>query len=197
MSEPQEQPSAREEKVEASREEGQPSTTTDAGAAEPSDTGEQLQHDQKTIDELEEKLRVMQEDYLRLRADFDNYRKRMQREMAEVAERAKDELLCELFALSDDIERVLALRDSGGDLESFFTGIELIYGRFCKLFEQEGVSRIVCEGMLDPHLHECVLYEERDDVPEGTILEEVVHGYERRGRVLRPARVKVARRKEE
>lgn len=191
MSEPQEQPSAR--PVGEGQEEQPP---TAEGPAEPSGAGE-AESIHKAVEELEEKLKVVREDYLRLMAEFDNYRKRMQREMAEVAERAKDELLCELFALSDDIERVLALRESGGDIESFFTGIELIYGRFCRLFEQEGVSRIACEGVLDPNLHECVLYEERDDVPEGTILEEVVHGYERRGRVLRPARVKVARRRRE
>ncbi len=153
--------------------------------------------EESTIDELEEKLKELQDDYLRLHADFDNYRKRMQREMQELTERAKDEVLSELFTLSDDLERVLTLKEAGGDLDSFFSGIELIYRRFSSFLERENVRRIPCEGMLDPTLHECVMYEERDDVPEGTILEEVRRGYERGGRVLRPARVKVARAKEE
>jgi len=161
--------------------------------AQPPEDEATPQDTQSTIIELEGTLKSLQDDYLRLRADFDNYRKRTQKEREELAERTKGALLCELFVLSDDLERVLAMREAGSALDSFFTGIELTYRRFCTLLEKEGIARIVCEGELNPALHECVIYEERDDVPEGTILEEVRGGYEKNGRVLRPARVRVAR----
>ncbi|MHC1592918.1 MAG: nucleotide exchange factor GrpE [Methermicoccaceae archaeon] len=167
-------------------EEAQPPEDEATPQATPQDT-------QSTVVELEGTLKALQDDYLRLRADFDNYRKRTQKEREELAERTKEALLCEILVLSDDLERVLAMREAEGTLDNFFTGIELTYRRFCALLEKEGIARIACEGEFNPALHECVMYEERDDVPEGTILEEVRGGYEKNGRVLRPARVKVAR----
>ncbi|HZG35298.1 MAG TPA: nucleotide exchange factor GrpE [Gaiellaceae bacterium] len=129
--------------------------------------------------------------YLRLAADFDNYRKRMAREQAEASRRANERLLNELLPVLDDLERALeaAGRHEEATLEE---GVKLVHRSFVALLERHGLSEIETEGRFDPHVHEALLTQPGEDAEEGSVLQVLQKGYRLGDRVLRPARVIVA-----
>lgn len=151
----------------------------------------------------EAKLAEANERYVRLMADFDNYRKRVQREMAELAAGAGEDLIREMLPILDNLERALGAFEAGREesggapadvVESMHKGVELTARQFRSALAKQGVERVVAMGeAFDPHRHEAIAQEEREDVATDTVVEELEAGYTLRGRVLRPARVKVAR----
>ena len=139
---------------------------------------------------------VERDDYLdqlrRLAAEFDNYKKRVAREHAEIRERANERLLTELLPVYDDLERALEAFGDGRDGDAIADGVALVQRSLWGVLEREGVSIIDPVGeMFDPHRHEALL-SQPSDRPEGTVLEVVQRGYDLGERVLRPARVIVA-----
>ena len=130
---------------------------------------------------------------LRTRADFDNYRKRVERERIEMAEGAAADLLHDLLAIVDDLERALAAPADAGGSESYRRGIELIYQKLLDLLRQRGVLPIEAVGTtFDPHLHQAVSHEAAPGRHEGEVIEEYRRGYMLGNRLLRPSMVKVA-----
>jgi len=131
------------------------------------------------------------EAYLRLAADFDNYRKRVAREHAEVSARANERLLNELLPVLDDLERALeaATEHEEAKLEE---GVRLVHRALVGLVERHGLSEIDTDGAFDPHVHEALLTQPGDGADEGTVLQVLQKGYRLGDRVLRPARVIVA-----
>lgn len=127
---------------------------------------------------------------LRVSADFENFRRRSQRERAEFAEFAGMEVVRELLPVLDDFER--ALRHETADKE-YAKGIELIYNRLTDTLRKAGLEPFDVDGQpFDPHVHHAVERVPTEEVEEGTILGEHQRGYNFRGRLLRPAMVKVA-----
>jgi molecular chaperone GrpE len=135
------------------------------------------------------------EDLLRRRqAEFENYRRRMERERMEFAEYASMESVRALLPILDDFERALKAAQSSGASDNELTkGIELIYKRMLESLTKQGLEPVAAEGQsFDPHLHEAVQRVETEDAPDGTILEEYQRGYNFKGKLLRPSMVKVA-----
>jgi molecular chaperone GrpE len=132
------------------------------------------------------------ETYLRLAADFDNYRKRVAREHAELTQRANERLLHELLPVLDDLERALeaAAQHEEAKLEE---GVKLVHRSFLALLERHGLSEIETNGAFDPHVHEALLAQPAEDAEEGSVLQVLQKGYRLGDRVLRPARVIVAK----
>ncbi len=129
--------------------------------------------------------------YLRLAADFDNYRKRVAREHAELTRRANERLLNELLPVLDDLKRALeaATEHEEAKLEE---GVQLVHRSLVALLERHGLSEIAAEGAFDPHVHEALLAQPAEGAAEGAVLQVLQKGYRLGDRVLRPARVIVA-----
>jgi molecular chaperone GrpE len=130
------------------------------------------------------------ESYLRLAADFDNYRKRVAREQVELTRRANERLLNELLPVLDDLERALeaAARHEEATLED---GVRLVHRALSEVLRKEGLAEIATDGPFDPHVHEALL-SQPSEAPEGDVIQVLQKGYELGDRVLRPARVVVS-----
>lgn len=130
---------------------------------------------------------------LRKTAEFDNYRKRVERERRELAEFAAVDLLQELLPLLDDFERALQA-EAGSESEPYRKGIEIIYRQLLEILRRRGVRPIEALGAdFDPHVHQAVEQVASPDHREGEVIEELRRGYMLRDRLLRPALVKVAK----
>ena len=144
--------------------------------------------------DLEEALRDKEKYYdllLRKQAEFDNYRKRMERERDEWANGAVRDALKRLLPVLDNMER--ALRASEGSRDSLYQGIELVHQQFLDLLKKEGLTPIDALGArFDPRLHEAVEVLSGTGFEPDVVLEEMQKGYTHNGRLLRPALVKVA-----
>jgi molecular chaperone GrpE len=139
----------------------------------------------------EESAPAPDDSYLRLAADFDNYRKRVAREQVEWTSRANERLLNELLPVLDDLERALeaAAEHEEAKLEE---GVRLVHRSLLGLVERHGLSEIDAEGAFDPHVHEALLAQPGEGAEQGAVLQVLQKGYRLGDKVLRPARVIVA-----
>ncbi len=129
----------------------------------------------------------------RQRAEFANYKKRIDRNNDDSRKRIAGEILTRYLPIVDDLERALENRPSKGDAAIWAEGIELIYQKLKTILESEEVETIPAEGLpFDPNFHEALTFEENDKSKEGYIIEVVQKGYKIGDRVLRPALVRVA-----
>ena len=155
---------------------------------------------QEQTQDLEERLAQEQEkaqDYLRrlkyLQADFENYRKRTEREVKELTVRSNEKLVAELLCVLDDLERALDCGKATDDASTLLEGVEMVHQNLTKMLEHEGLERIDALGkVFDPKFHEIVVKIPRNDCEEGLVLEEVRRGFVFKGRVLRPCMVNVS-----
>jgi len=134
-------------------------------------------------------------DQLRRRqAEFENYRKRVERERSEIYQRGRDDVLLQLLPVVDNFERALSsLETSEGDAEALRHGVELIHKQFIDALSKFGLKPVEAVGKtFDPHVHEAVTMEATDKHKENTVIEEFQRGYKIGDRLLRPAKVKVA-----
>lgn len=147
-----------------------------------------------TAQELQQQLESLQANYTRLAADFDNFRRRTQRQTQEVIARANENLLCQLLPVLDNF--CIAL-DSLAD-ESVLKGMTMIYEQLIGVLEAEGVKIIAAQGCaFDPLVHEAVSYAHCSDCDDNIIVDELRKGYMLGGKVIRPSAVKVNIKKEE
>jgi molecular chaperone GrpE len=145
------------------------------------------------IDELAEAKQLADDrldQLLRLKADFENYRKRVIREQTELVERASLRVVEQLLPVFDDFERAVNALRAHTDDDALVRGLEIVLERLRGVLEAEGLERVVAEGAFDPHEHEAVS-SVPGDVSEPTILEVVRPGYRLRGKTIRPALVHV------
>jgi len=135
------------------------------------------------------------ERFLRLGADFDNTRKRLEREKQEFLKFANEAIILELLNILDDLERVVELAQGKHEnLSSFLKGVEMILAHLYELLKKYGVKPIDAEGKLfDPHFHEAIMQVENKELPEHTIVEELQRGYLLNERVIRTAKVGVTK----
>ncbi len=145
---------------------------------------------------LDEALKEKEDQYLRLAAEFDNYKKRTSRDFARLIETANQELIKELLEILDNFKRALSVENDNSDFESYSKGIKLIYNQLDTLLKEHGLEEIeAVGGEFDPELHEAVMTIETDDVPEDHVAGELQKGYKLKGRVIRHSRVSVAKSK--
>jgi molecular chaperone GrpE len=160
----------------------------DGGAADidPQGRSDELERALAERDELKDLL-------LRTRAEFDNYRKRTQRERLEREADAAAGVLTELLPLVDDLERALEA-DAGSRPEPLRVGVELIHRQLLEMLRKRGVVPIVSVGAdFDPHVHQAVEHMASAGHRDGEVIDELRRGYLIGGRLLRPAMVRVAK----
>jgi molecular chaperone GrpE len=168
---------------------------TEEGApdAAPQDASEALATE---IAELRHEHEELRDQLLRKAADFDNYRKRVDRERREMAELAAQDLLLELLPVIDDFERALSADVIPG-AEAYRDGVELIYKQLQDLLKKRGVTAIDAVGTdFDPHIHQAVVQEASTSHRDGEVIAELRRGYRLGDRLLRAAMVKVAKREQ-
>jgi molecular chaperone GrpE len=142
---------------------------------------------------IEEKNDLMDR-LLRRQAEFDNFRRRAERERADVLEFANADTVRAILPILDDFERALKVECTG---KEYARGMELIYQRLLDALKKLGLEPISAKGLkFDPNVHHAVDMVETDDVEDHTVLDEYQQGYNFRGRPLRPAMVKVAVKKQ-
>ena len=149
--------------------------------------------DDTEVTELQRERDDFKDRWLRKSAEFDNYRKRIERERREQADQAVTDLLLELLSVVDDFDRALTV-DAGEGGNAYRKGIELIHGKLQDLLRKQGVKAIDTLGAdFDPNVHMAVMHEESPDHREGEVIGELQKGYLLHDRLLRPAMVKVAK----
>lgn len=150
------------------------------------------------LSKLEEELKVKEEEiaelndsYLRLQADFMNYKKRTEKDKVQTIAYANEDLICDLLPVIDNFER--ALKTTEDKNSSFLEGTKMIYDQLIKVLVDHGLEEIEALGeKFDPNYHHAALMEESED-DEGTILEVFQKGYKLKDKVIRPSMVKVAK----
>jgi molecular chaperone GrpE len=144
------------------------------------------------IGELRKERDGLHDRLLRQAAEFDNYRKRIDRERKESSEYASIDLLQEVLPVIDDFERALQVDAPGS--EPYRQGLEIIHRALMALLRKRGVTSIDTVGTdFDPHIHQAVAYEDAPDKRDGEVIAEFTRGYRLGDRLLRPAMVKVAK----
>ena len=152
-----------------------------------------MKEDARKFKDLEEEKEKFLNSLLRVRADFENYKKRSERENSKYKSYVMEALLKKLVDHYDDLVRALKLIKMLENMDGIKKGFELIVRNFEKLLAEEGVKPMNSEGeKFDPYKQEVVLVEEgQKNLPENTILEEITKGYYLNDKILRPAKVKI------
>ena len=136
----------------------------------------------------------LNEKFLRLMAEYDNYRKRTQRERDQLYQCATEDLMRELLPILDNLDRATEHRNNGLSHEEYVRGIATIEDQLRKVLAHAGLTAMQVVGQpFDPALHEAVLQMPSDDHPSGSVTQEVQKGYTLRGNVLRHAKVVVSK----
>ena len=162
-----------------------PDAATTATSTEPAEQPDAAEL-QKQRDDYYDRL-------LRKTAEFDNYRKRTERERLQLSEAAAADLIEELLPLVDDMERALKV-ETGAEADPIRRGVELIHKQLSEILRKRGVRVIDAVGAdFDPHYHQAVVYEPAEGRREGEVIEEFRRGYMLGDRLLRPSMVKVAK----
>lgn len=146
------------------------------------------------LQQAQDKAKEFFEGWQRERADFANYKKRVDRDQQALSQNIKGDVIKKYLAILDDLQRAMKTRPTEGQAETWASGIELIMRKLQKILEAEGVKRIPAEEEeFNPSRHEAITYEENPDHKSGEIIEVVQEGYTLGDRVIRPALVRVAR----
>jgi molecular chaperone GrpE len=147
--------------------------------------------DSSEIERLKQELQREHELYLRALADYDNYRRRTERERSQAARSGKRELILSLLDVLDGFDR--ALQHMSDAPTSISEGVEALHRKFLSLLQAQGVTPMLTVGeVFNPEVHDAIGLVKSEDVQPGTVAEEVQRGYRWGDEVLRPARVRVA-----
>jgi len=162
------------------------SSATDEGAPTAPTLEEKLVAAEQQVQESHDR-------FLRVAAEFDNFRKRKEREISDLRKYANQSLLRELLGVVDNLERALVSARDSGHPEALMEGVEMTLKELLKIFDQFGVKPIeALEQPFDPNHHEAVMQEPSDAFPSNTVIKELQKGYLLRDRLLRPAMVVVS-----
>jgi len=148
-----------------------------------------------TPEDLEFKLRDEQQKNLRLLAEMENTRKRMQKDKSDTTRFALERVIREFLGPLDNFENAFRFtQQASEEVQNWAKGFEMILTQFKDVLSSHQVTAYDSEGQLfDPHLHEVIEMEETENHPDGTVIQEFMRGYKCGDRVLRPAKVKVAK----
>ncbi len=166
------------------------------------DLSDEVQADEdqaeEQVEEREPTAEELKDQYMRILAEFDNYKKRSEREMAEFRKFANETLLKELLPVVDNLERAISCATDGNGAEdctqTLVQGVELTQKEILKVLERFGVTPIEAMGkMFDPVFHQALMSEESKDHPDETIIREMQKGYLLKERLLRPSLVAISK----
>ena len=158
------------------------------------DPAERLQQLEQELHTLKQEHETLQSQYMRIAADFDNFRKRQSRDQDDIRQQLVCSTLSEILPVVDNFERARQqLNPEGEEAQALHRSYQGLYKQLVDVLKQQGVARMEVVGQLfDPTLHEAVLREESTEQPEDVVIEELQRGYHLNGKVLRHALVKVS-----
>jgi molecular chaperone GrpE len=144
-------------------------------------------------EELKTENGSLKDQLLRKQAEFENYRRRTERERTDIYKRGKKEVLIEMLSVLDNFERAITSVGNAAEEDALKLGIELIYKQFKDILTRMGIEPVDSVGQFfDPHVHEAVTIEQTSEHEANTVIEEFQKGYKLGDQLLRPAQVKVA-----
>lgn len=153
---------------------------------------EQMQSEE-TLESLREKYNDLEDRMLRMAADYDNYRKRMARQMEDTVKYANDRIFSELIEVLDNFERALQHAREDSDSSAILKGTEMIYNQLAGILTKYDIKPIEAVGKpFDPQLHEAMMQVQTDEHPEGIVAMEMGKGYVQGNRVIRHSKVGVS-----
>jgi molecular chaperone GrpE len=166
-------------------------TPADVSVTDPADRLQQLEQE---LHSLKQEHETLQSQYMRIAADFDNFRKRQSRDQDDIRQQLVCSTLSEILPVVDNFERARQqLNPEGDEAQALHRSYQGLYKQLVDVLKQQGVARMEVVGQLfDPTLHEAVLREESTEQPEDVVIEELQRGYHLNGKVLRHALVKVS-----
>ena len=166
--------------------------TTDENSANQSEAQTEAVVSQEAFQTLEKDYEALKEKMLRLTAEYDNFRKRTQREKAADLKYKAQDLATDLVPVVDTFDRALQLKPDENSIDSFYEGMEMVYRQLMQALSQAGVEEIETEGeTFDPNFHQAVMQVEDDQYESQAIVETLQKGYRLKDRIIRPAMVKV------
>jgi molecular chaperone GrpE len=165
-----------------------------ASAGAPAEGGPAPESLQQELETAKTQAAEYLDGWQRARAEFANYKKRIEKEQADMYQNAAGRILARYLEVLDDFDRALKDQPVEGEAAQWAEGVSLIYRKFKAVLEAEGVTRIEAEGQpFDPNLHEAVMHDDSQDHASGHVVEVLRQGYKIGERVIRPALVKVAK----
>ncbi len=179
-------------------EQGQSETTEEAeGEEQPENSDDEHDENEHSLEseikKLEHELEELKARYLRVQADFDNFRKRTKAEKEAAAKYRSQSLAEQLLPVLDNFERALAVETTNEESKSILTGVDMVYRQFTEALKAEGIEEIEALGQpFDPHKHQAVMQEKSDGHEPGIVIEVLQKGYRIKDRVIRPSMVKVS-----
>ncbi len=180
-------------KEETTQEEVQEASKSEELEKEP----ELVSIDKEELEKLKAEVKDHQDKYLRLLAESENVRKRLQKEKSDLQAYARENIICEFLNPIDHFENALNFREGiSEEVKNWMVGFEMILTQFKDVLSQNGIRPIESMGkVFDPHYHEALETEESEEHPVNTIIKEYVRGYQMGARVIRPSKVRVTKKK--
>lgn len=158
------------------------------------ETGEGSTVDLSNLEEARKEAAENYDRYVRLAAELDNYKKRVRKDRADLLNYGNETIIKDVLPIVDNLERAVDHSANAGDFETFVTGLKLILDQLRSTLEKHGVETIRAVGEdFDPNYHEAMFMVEGDEENDNKVIEEFEKGYLLNGRLLRPAKVSVAR----
>jgi len=150
---------------------------------------------EKEVETLRKEIVDQTDQHLRARADFENYKKRLMRDSTKSRQEGMINALKIFVVAADDLELALKNRPAANEIENWFNGIELIHQKLINQIKNQGVERMEIEpgDEFDPNVHEAITQEDHEEFSDGQIIEVVQPGYRISDRIIRPAKVRVAK----
>ena len=147
---------------------------------------------QEKVDKLEEELKQSEDKYLRLYAEFENFKRRKNKEIETNNVYKSQKVITEILPSLDNLERALQVESDNKEIKSLLKGVEMVYEGLLNVLKSEGVELIETENaQFDPNYHHAVMQDEDSEKESGAILDTFQKGYKLKDRVIRPAMVKV------
>ncbi len=183
---------AQQETEEAKKDNNEQEVVEEVFAEEPQVEEATEEHESDELSQLQEKLNESENRYLRLRADFDNYRRRVNVENEAKEKYRAQGLITELLPALDNFERALNIEAENDQTKTLLQGMEMVHRSITEALKKEGVEAIEAVGQqFDPHLHQAVMQTEDENFESNVVVEEFQKGFKLKDRVIRPSMVKV------
>ncbi len=169
--------------------------STEISEEEAAETTEAVQEEAALdAEKLAAELADLNQRFLRVAADFDNYKRRTVQEKEDLVKYSNAKIMGELLPVLDAFQLALKNPGESQEAQNVIKGVEMLYRQIMQVLEQAGMSKIEAVGQpFDPKLHEAIMQVDDDSVPEDTVVEELRAGYVLNERVIRPSMVKVSR----
>ncbi|MFP4163839.1 MAG: nucleotide exchange factor GrpE [Chitinispirillaceae bacterium] len=147
----------------------------------------------ETLDDVKEQLEEVRDRHLRLMAEFDNYKRRTGRDFERLVESANEKLMLEFIDVRENFDRALKAGESGGEFQSFFDGMKLIYSKLNDVLGRNGLEAFAEPGeVFDPQIHDALMKTPHKEIPEDHIAEVFEKGYRLKEKVIKHAKVIVS-----